>query len=141
RRTSGWSAVLLRRSLRHGYDGDVGAAFCFGTELNSAINQREQRVVLAHPDVGTGVPLGAALARENVAGDGFLAAEHFDAEAPARRIAAVARRPACLFMSHGRSPEVPEPYTDSVTESSLVWSRARIGRMRSGCVGRPGRGR
>ena len=80
---------LFGRSLRHRNDRYERAAFGFGTELNTTIDLCEQRVILAHPDVLPGMPLGAALARKDVAGDDMLAAEQFDAEAAARGIAAV----------------------------------------------------
>src|SRR5262245_18622344 len=46
------------------------------------------------------MPLGAALTRQNVAGEHMLAAVAFDAEPPARRVAAVARGAACLLVCH-----------------------------------------
>src|SRR3954447_23044936 len=39
---------LLGRSLRHRKYGYEFAAFIFGSELNLSIDQREQRVILAH---------------------------------------------------------------------------------------------
>ena len=51
-------------------DGDEHAAFGFGIELDATVDQGEQGVILADADVLAGMPLGAALARENIAGDG-----------------------------------------------------------------------
>src|SRR4029079_2307073 len=82
------------------YNRHVSAAFGFGTKLNASIRKREQRVVLTHADIGAGVPLGATLARDDAAGDDDLAAELFQSEAPARRVAAVTRGSACFLMSH-----------------------------------------
>src|SRR5262245_3255978 len=96
-----WSTVLLGRCLRHRKDGYEHAAFGFGVEFHATIGEREQRVVLADTDVAAGMPLGAALARENIAGDDALAAEQLDAEALRIRVAPVARRSACLLVSHG----------------------------------------
>ena len=59
---------LFGRSLRHRKDGYVGAAFGFGIERNATIDFGEQGVVLADTDIVAGVPLGAALAHDNVAG-------------------------------------------------------------------------
>src|SRR4029079_18680000 len=73
---------LLLRSLRHRYNRHVSAAFGFGRKLTASIRKREQRVVLTHADIGAGVPLGATLARDDVAGDDDLAAELFQSEAP-----------------------------------------------------------
>ena len=50
------------------------------TELHDAVFQREQRVILAHADVFTGVMLGAALANDDVSSDTTLAAINLDAE-------------------------------------------------------------
>src|SRR6476661_10025975 len=72
---------LFGRSLRHRKDGYVGAAFGFGIERHATIDLGEQGVVLADPDILAGVPLGAALARDNVAGHAGLPAEQLHAEA------------------------------------------------------------
>src|SRR5664280_782228 len=92
--------LLLGRGLRHRYDGDVGAAFSFGSELNLSVDEREQRVILAETDIAAGMPFGAALARQDIAGEHDLAAGRLQAEPPARRVAAVSGRSACLFMCH-----------------------------------------
>src|SRR6266705_1172487 len=110
------STVLAGRSLRHRDYGYEGAAFRLGSVLDVSVDECKQRVILAHPDIAAGMPLGAALAHENIAGDGALAAEQLHAKSPARRVAAVARRSACLLVSHGLSPR-PVSYTDSATES------------------------
>ena len=69
----------------------MNAAVRPGVELHRAVDQREQRVVAAHADIGARVELGAALAHDDVAGDHDLAAELLDAEAPAVGVAPVAR--------------------------------------------------
>src|SRR5262249_54737630 len=91
RRTSHWSAVLLGRRLRHRVYGHVGAAFGFGTERNLSIYECEKRVILAHSHIMAGMPFGAALARENVAGEDNLSAERLHAETPPRRVPPLAR--------------------------------------------------
>src|SRR5215471_18128022 len=53
-------------------------------------NQREQGMVLGQADIGARVPLGAALARDDVAGEHVLAAENLQAEPLTVRVAAVA---------------------------------------------------
>ena len=75
---------LLGRSLRHRNNRHVFAAFGFGSELNLSIDEREQRVILAEADIAAGMPFGAALARDDVAGKHDLAAGLLQAEAPAR---------------------------------------------------------
>src|SRR5882757_7115819 len=84
----------------HRYDGDVGAAFGFGCELNFSIIECEQRVIRAHADIATGMPRGTALTNEDVAGNRGLAARLLQAKATARGVAAVAGRTACFFMCH-----------------------------------------
>src|SRR5262249_52494187 len=110
--------VLLGRSLRHRYNGHVGAAFSFRCELNLSIDECEQRVILAGADIVTGVPFGAALARKNISGKHDLAAARLQAEPPASRVAAVSRRSACFLMRHGVLSNSLTLYTDSMKESS-----------------------
>jgi hypothetical protein len=81
---------LLGRCLRHRKYRYENAAFGFGTELKLAIDQRKQCVVFAEADVTAGMPLGAALARNNVAREDLLAAENLDPKPLAARVAAVA---------------------------------------------------
>src|SRR3954464_9661032 len=57
-------------------------------------------MVLAKADVGPRVPLGAALAHDDVAGANTLAAELLHAEPLALAVAAIAGRPACFLMCH-----------------------------------------
>src|SRR5688572_3084539 len=92
---------LLGRSLRHRKDGYVGAAFGFGIERDATIDFGEQGVVLADPDILAGVPLGAALAHDNVAAAAGFAAEQLHAEALTARVAPVARRSASFLVGHG----------------------------------------
>src|SRR4051812_29069083 len=75
-----WVHRLFGRSLRHRKDGYVGAAFGFGIERDATIDLGEEGVVLADSDILAGVPLGAALARDNVAGQTGLPAKQLDAE-------------------------------------------------------------
>jgi hypothetical protein len=82
--------LLLGGCFHHRYDGDVGAAFGFSGELNFAVDKREQGMVFAHADVTAGMPHGAALTSDDVAGDGQLATRLLQAEAAAFRVAAVA---------------------------------------------------
>ena len=94
-----YSAATARRDHRH-----VRAAAAAGTEPDLTLDEREQRVVAPHADVVAGVPAGAALPDDDVAGDDVLAAELLHAEPLARRIAAVARAAAGLLVRHLVSP-------------------------------------
>src|SRR5262249_15678417 len=84
------STVLLSRSLRHRQNRYEYPALGFGTELDATVDQREQAMVLGQADIGARVPLGAALARDDVAGKHVLAAENLQAEPLTVRVAAVA---------------------------------------------------
>jgi hypothetical protein len=70
-----WFHRLLGRGLHYRKDGYVHAAFGFGIELNATVGESEKRVILADADIVAGMPFGAALARQNIAGDDALAAE------------------------------------------------------------------
>ena len=89
RRTHYGSTVLFGRGLRHRKDGYEHAAFGFGVEFHATIGESEQGMILADADVLARMPLCAALARENIAGDDALAAEQLDPKPLARRVAAV----------------------------------------------------
>src|ERR1700677_1726832 len=71
-----------------------------GLKQHFPLDKGEKRMVLAHADIGAGMPLGAALAHDDVPPEDGLAAEFLPAEPPAFRVAPVAGGPACLFMRH-----------------------------------------
>src|SRR5512136_3094636 len=81
----------------------VNASVALGRELNGALDHGEDRVVAADADAGARVPLGAALAHQEVAGDDVLAAVALHAEALGVRVAAVLRRAARFLLCHGSS--------------------------------------
>src|SRR4051794_3142643 len=89
----GASYGLLRGDLGGGLglDRDIDPPVALGGELDVPLRLRKQRMVGAHADVGTRMPLGAALARKDITGQHELAAVLLDAETPTRGIAAVAR--------------------------------------------------
>ena len=95
---------LFGCSLRHRHHRYEDAAFGLRTELHATVDEREQRVILAQADIAAGMPFGAALARQDVAGDHVLAAENLDSQALAVGVAAVARGAACFLVSHGCVP-------------------------------------
>ena len=94
---------IRRGLLRTGFglDGDVRAPVAFGCELHAAVRQRKQRMVCAYPDIGAGMPLGATLTRQDVAGEHELTPVFFDPEPAARCIAPVARGATRLLVCHG----------------------------------------
>src|SRR5262249_14430682 len=85
--------------------------------LDLAGRAREQRVVAAHADIGTGVIDRAALAHEDVARQNVLAVVALDAEAPARGVAAVARGAACFLVCHVTL--LPQPATMSAMRTTV----------------------
>ena len=80
--------VLLSR-LRHREDRDERAAFEALVERHLAFGDCEDRVVFAHANALTRPPLRAALAHDDVAWDGRLAAKEFHAKTTARAVATV----------------------------------------------------
>ena len=65
---------LFGRSLRHRNNGYEGAAFSFRAVFDPTFDQCKKRMIFADADVIARVPLGAALAHDNVAGETMLAA-------------------------------------------------------------------
>jgi hypothetical protein len=60
-----------------------------GVELDRALDHGEDRMIFADADARAWVPLSAALAHEDVAGDDVLAAEALHAEALGVRVAVI----------------------------------------------------
>ena len=77
---------LLGRSLRHRDNGYEGAAFSFRAVFDPTFDECKERMIFADADVIAGVPLGAALAHDNVARETALAAEKLHAQALASRL-------------------------------------------------------
>ena len=73
-------------------------------EVNLAVHQREKRVVTAHADVLTGMPLGSTLANDDVACDDRLAAKLLNTQTLRIGIATVAAGTLSLLMSHVALP-------------------------------------
>src|SRR5262245_33014713 len=90
----------LFRRFRVGHDRHVGAALPTLLEHDLAADLGEQRVVLAHGDIGASEHLRAALTDKDVPGEHDLSTEALDPEPLTRRVATVARGPACLLVSH-----------------------------------------
>src|SRR5580658_4257647 len=81
---------LLGCQGRWRHDGNVDLVTRPAAEFYRAVHQGEDRVVAAQSDVGAGVPLRAALADQDVAGDDALATGLLEAEAAAFGVAPVA---------------------------------------------------
>src|SRR5512139_4020732 len=93
------SGTDRRSGLRHHRDD---AAIAAGLRvLHGALGLREEREVLAHPDVLAGVEERADLADQDVAGNDVLRAVDLHATALTLRVAAVAAGALSLFVSHG----------------------------------------
>src|ERR1044072_8900167 len=67
----------------------AGAALVL--KLDDAINQCEQRIILAATDIVAGFPLGAALARDDVAAENSFTAKLLETEPLRLRVATVTR--------------------------------------------------
>lgn len=76
-------------------------AAAFLVEKHAAIDECEERVVLAATDAQARMDLGATLADNDVSSDHGLAAEFFHAEALAAGIATVLDGTLSFFMGHG----------------------------------------
>jgi hypothetical protein len=70
--------------------GDVDPAIALGCERDFAFDHSKDCVIRANADVLAGMPSGAALTAEDVAGDDVLTTELLDAEAASSGVATVA---------------------------------------------------
>ena len=75
---------LLRRP---GDYGNVGAVICLSAELHHSVTEGVQRVIIADPNICSGIVLGASLTNNDVSRFGFLASENLDPEAFTMRFA------------------------------------------------------
>ena len=73
-------AERLASHSRFRIGGDVDATTVL-VEVDVSVDESEEGVVLAHSDVGSGVPLGATLTDDDVARDYGFTTELFHAEA------------------------------------------------------------
>lgn len=97
----GGDGVALH-SFGERFGNDVDAS-SFAVKFYFAVDQREQRVVLARSDTGTGVPFGPALPDQDIArSDGFTA-KLLHATSLSVGIAAVAATALTFLMCHRRN--------------------------------------
>src|SRR5512143_60578 len=99
-------------ALRGGEDGNPLAVFPHAGELDHAVDQGEQGVVLPDPDVVSRVDRGPPLADDDAPGGDGLAAEPLHAKPLALAVPPVSRTADAFFMRHGvpaPSPRVNRP--------------------------------
>ena len=89
------NALFAQRSY-----ADVRLALALLAESDRTVDQREERMILTHAYVLTGVVNRAALTNDDVARLCELTAEQFDAESLAFRLAAVLRTTYTFLMCH-----------------------------------------
>src|SRR5882762_10020622 len=90
----------LRRRGGLGVHADLLPGLALVLELHHAVDERVDGVVGAEAHVLAGVPHGAALAQDDVAGDDLLTAELLDPAILRVAVAAVARRADAFLVSH-----------------------------------------
>src|SRR5690349_11042687 len=100
RRSGARREALPPRSGVRNDAAHAAALRALDAELDLAVDDREDRVVAAETNAGARMELGAALAKDDVAGFDLLAAVDLDAEILRIRIAAVAAGAYALFMCH-----------------------------------------
>src|SRR5262249_26799 len=92
--------VICGHGREYRHDGSLAGS---GFEGGSAVDGRKDRMVDAHTHTRAGMPFGAALANNDVAGEHSFAAELLDAETTASGIATVLGRAACFLVCHSSS--------------------------------------
>ena len=85
---------LARGGLR-----DIYAA-SFAVEIDTAVNQGENRMVASQAHVLSGVPLGSALSDNDVAGNDSLPSKLFNSQSFAAGVASVFDRSLSFLVSH-----------------------------------------
>src|ERR1700722_3821280 len=85
-------------------------------------------MIRAEANISPGVKFGSSLAYKNHAANNLLAAELLHAQTPTSRIAAVARRTACLFVSHSLRSETccGSPKRESRLNLAIARSNAPV---------------
>ena len=84
---------LFRCNHFRGFHGDINSSVPLAVEFDCSRFDGENRVIGAHSNAGARVPLRAALAAKDIAGNDVLAAVALDAKAFAFRVAAVSVEP------------------------------------------------
>src|SRR5262249_10963681 len=102
---------LLGRGLTHRTYRDENAAFGFCTIRTVAGGLGKEVVILADVHIASGMPFGAALAGNDVAGQHRFAAENLQSKALPGRVTAVTRGSACFLMCHYSAPNLASKLT------------------------------
>jgi hypothetical protein len=97
-------------------------------KLDRAFNQREERVILAHPDVLARIKLGAALTHDDVAREHALTAEALDAQTLGIGVAPVTGRAGALFGRKKLQVEL-EHSRGSIAKCRKAWQGPVSGRI------------
>ena len=69
-------------------------------KLDRSVLLREQGVITTHANIDSRMEVSAALAHDDIAGNGFLPTVQFDAQSLTLGIATVLGTAACFFVSH-----------------------------------------
>ena len=109
---SGTCLLSVGKLLRDGLDdGDLLAVLAHPLELDAAVLQSEQRVVLADAHVGAGMDMGAALPDQDVAGQNELTVAPLDAQALGHGVTAVPGGTDALLMREELKSNMKHGYT------------------------------
>jgi len=116
-----WAAPLGCASSSRSFelcrvDGNAATAL----EADGTVHESEERVVVTHADVRTGVELSAALANDDVAGDDGFATEALDAAKLGVGVTTVAGRTLSFLMCHGIVPRLGVDASDAYGDVSLT---------------------
>ncbi len=122
--------LIRGNRFRRNFYANVNSA-TFVIEVDLSFNQREERVIAAHTDVLPRMPLGPALANDDVARDDRFAAELLDAQTLRIGIATVAAGTLPLLMSH-----FTLPFIWNLPSRRSVLARGRFWKVRK-CSGVP----
>ena len=79
---------------------DIYAA-SFAVEIDTAVNQGENRMIASQAHVLSGVPLGSALPDNYIAGNDSLSSKLFNSQSLAAGVASVLDRSLSFLVSHG----------------------------------------
>ena len=91
---------LFRDCCFNGEDGDVGSTFLLLSELDDAVTQCIQSVILAHTDVLARIVLRASLTNDDVASNSGLTTEKFHSESLTGGLTTVLGTTNAFFVCH-----------------------------------------
>jgi hypothetical protein len=100
----GWEATSRKSVCGRRFDVNPSA---FAIEFDDAVNQREQRVVVALPDVAARMVAIAYLPNQDIASPDRFTTVFFDSTSLRVRVATVSAGSLSLFMGHGETSQLP----------------------------------